>query len=113
MAADEVDADAYRDAGYARDDHGFPLVGKVAQLDGGAHVDEQHGDQHAGDEQQGGVVKHRVRQHLGPETGQEEHRGEKEHGDDSPGLRGDHVAKTEDEQDDEYCEDGQHWSLHR
>lgn len=26
---------------------------------------------------------------------------------------GDHVAKTEDEQDDEYCEDGQHWSLHR
>lgn len=104
-AAEEVDAEADGYAGRSGYDNGLPLVGKVTQLDGGAHVHEQHGHEHAGDEQQRGVVEHGVREHLGPEAGQEDDRGQEEHRDDGLCLRGDHVANAEDEQDYECCKD--------
>ena len=107
-AAEEENAEAYRDAADGSDNDSPPLVGEVTQLDGCAHVDKQHADKHRGDVQQRGVGEHGLREQARPEACHEYDRRDKQHRDDCLGLGGNHIAYAENQQDYEGCQYRQH-----
>ena len=98
--ADEEHGSRDADAGHGGDDDGAPLGAEVTELDGGAQMHQQHGDQQTGHAQQGGIGEHGGGEYAGPEARQKHDGGDQQHGYDGFCLGGDHISYGEHHEDD-------------